>query len=199
MSIRKLIVVSMMSLDGFYEGPEGDLMLLPFDGGAFNSYNLERLQMADTVLLGGKSYEAFKGYWPAVEHDTHAPSVSREFSRIYNTVDKVVVSDHASLPEPGHPWSMNTRLLRRAEAHEEIAKLKRQGDGEIVMWGSRTLWTDLLAHGLVDELHLMIGAIAVGNGIPLFERRATSLRFMDSRTFDGSDDVLIRYRVPGNE
>jgi dihydrofolate reductase len=197
--VRKLIMVNMMSLDGFYEGSGGNLMLLPFDGGAFDSYNLERIQAADSVLLGGNSYEGFKGYWPGVEHDASAPSVSREFSRIYNRVEKVVVSDHASLPEAGHPWATNTRILRRAEAYAEIARLKQQDGREIVMWGSRTLWNDLLAHGLVDELHLMIGAVTVGDGTPLFEYRPASLRFLDSRTFDGSDNVLVRYRVPSDE
>jgi dihydrofolate reductase len=150
-------------------------MLLPFDGGAFDSYNLERIQAADVVLLGGNSYEGFKGYWPAVEHDAAAPSVSREFSRTYNVVEKVVVSDHASLPEAGHPLATNTRILRRGEAHAEIARLKQQDGREIVMWGSRTLGNDLLAQGLVDELHLMIGAVTVGDGIPLFDYRLSVL------------------------
>jgi dihydrofolate reductase len=197
--MRKLIVVNMMSLDGFYEGSGGNLMLLPFDGGAFDAYNLERIQAADIVLLGGNSYEGFKGYWPTMEDDVSAPSASREFSRIYNMVEKLVVSDRASLPEAGHPWATNTRILRRAEAHAELATLKKQDGREVVMWGSRTLWNDLLAHGLIDELHLMIGAVAVGDGIPLFEHRPASLRFIDSRTFDGSDNVLVRYRVLKDE
>jgi deoxycytidine triphosphate deaminase len=121
--MRKLIVVSMMSLDGFYAGTGGDLMLLPFDGGAFDSYNLERIQAADTVLLGSNSYSAFSTYWPALADDTSAPKVSREFSRVYNEVEKVVVSDRLSPPDAGHPWARTTRILSRAEAHDTLADL----------------------------------------------------------------------------
>ena len=47
---------------------------------------------------------------------------------------------------------------------------------EIVIWGSRTLWNDLLAHDLIDELHLMIGAVVVGGGTPIFTNQPASLR-----------------------
>lgn len=194
--MRKLAVVSMMSLDGFYAGPGGNLRLLPFDGGAFDAYNLERIQAADTVLLGARSYGAFSDYWPAVEHDGAASPDSRRFSTIYNRLDKVVVSDSASLPEQGHPWATNTRIVPRAQARDEVARLKQQDGGEIVTWGSRTLWHDLLRHGLIDELHLMVGAGTVGEGVGVFAAGWNpELRLIDSQTFDGSDDVLLRYRV----
>jgi dihydrofolate reductase len=194
--LRKLIVVSMMSLDGFYAGPDGDLMLLPFDGGAFDTYNLERIQAANTVLLGTRSYKGFSDYWPAVVHDEGASAASRRFSSIYNEVEKVVVSDSTSLPAEGHPWAATTRIVPRAGAREEVARLKEQNGGEIVTWGSRTLWQDLLRYGLVDELHLMVGAITVGDGIGLFDSAwKPDLRLIDAQAFDGSDDVLLTYQV----
>jgi riboflavin biosynthesis pyrimidine reductase len=54
----------------------------------------------------------------------------------------------------------------------------------------------LLAHGLVDELHLMVGSVIVGAGTPLFEGQpAVSLRLIETSTWDGSNKVLIRYEV----
>jgi len=58
----KLIVTNIVSLDGYYEGPGGNVMVLPMDQG-FDAYNVERLREADTLLLGRNSYELFKGFW----------------------------------------------------------------------------------------------------------------------------------------
>jgi hypothetical protein len=55
--MRKLIVCNIVSLDGFYSGPGGNVMAMPFDDG-FSDYNAERLRAADTLLLGRTSYEA---------------------------------------------------------------------------------------------------------------------------------------------
>jgi dihydrofolate reductase len=191
--MRKLIVANIVSLDGYHEGPGKDVMALPFDE-AFDEYNAERLRAADTLLLGRRSFEGFKSYWPPVVDDPDARPVVREISRRNNAIDKVVVSDSLT-PEQTAPWH-NTRIVKRADAHEQIADLKRQQGGEILVFGSRTLWNDLLVGGLVDELHLMIGPAFLGGGTPVFggpERVA--LRLLESRTLEGSELVLARYGV----
>jgi dihydrofolate reductase len=191
--MRKLIVCNIVSLDGYYEGPGGDVMALPFDEG-FDAYNSERLRAADTLLLGRRSYEGFKGYWPPIADDPDAPPVAREISRLNNAIDKVVVSDSLT-PDQTAPWH-NTRIVSRADAHEQITELKNGPGRDILVFGSHTLWNDLLAHGLVDELHLMIGAGVLGAGTPAFEGRPpVSLRLIDTRTWDGSGIVLVRYAV----
>jgi dihydrofolate reductase len=66
------------------------------------------------------------------------------------------------------------------------------------MFGSRTLWNDLLAHGLVGEIHLTVGAVVLGTGTPAFDRPpAVPLRLIDARVRDGSGKVLVRYDVTG--
>jgi dihydrofolate reductase len=67
---------------------------------------------------------------------------------------------------------------------------------EILIFGSHVLWNDLLAKGLVDELHLMIGPGVVGEGVRAFEMPPPgSLRLLDTRIFDGSSLLLTRYAI----
>jgi dihydrofolate reductase len=202
--MRKLIVINIMSLDGYYEGPGKNVMALfdyrwdyPTDE-SFDAYNAERLRAADTLLLGRASYEGFKGFWPSVADDPNATPIQREISRLNDAIDKVVVSDSLTSEETA-PWH-NTRIIRRADAHEQIAELKRQPGKDILVFGSHTLWNDLLAHDLVDELHLMIGPVVLSAGTPVFDAPPNaSLRLIDTRTWDGSGNVLVRYDVRRQE
>src|SRR6266498_5499182 len=137
--MRKLIVCNIMSLDGYYTGPGGNIMVMPLDE-AFDAYNAERLRAADTLLLGRSSYEGFKGFWPSVadDPDPNFTPVQREVSRLDNAIDKVVVSDTLT-SEQTEPWQHTTRIVRRADAHEQIAELKRQTGNDILVFGSHTL------------------------------------------------------------
>jgi dihydrofolate reductase len=191
--VRKLIVCNIMSLDGYYTGPGDNVMALPMDG-AFDAYNVERLRAADTLLLGRTSFDGFKGYWPPVADDASASPDNREISRLNSAIEKVVVSDTLT-PDETEPWR-NTRIIKRADAQAQLAELKLERGKEILVFGSRTLWSDLLATDLVDELHLMIGRVVLGGGTPMFDGpQPGSLRLVDVRTWDDSDNVLVQYEV----
>jgi dihydrofolate reductase len=191
--MRKLIVCNIISLDGFFAGPGGNVMAMPFADG-FSDYNAERLRAADTLLLGRKSYEGFRSYWPAIADDPKQPPVEREISRLNAAIEKIVVSNSLKADDV-QGWGP-TRVVPRASGHAEIAALKEKPGREILIFGSHVLWNDLLANGLVDELHLMIGPGAIGEGVRAFEARPPgSLRLLDTRTFSGSSLLLTRYRV----
>jgi dihydrofolate reductase len=180
--MRKLIVCNIVSLDGYFEGPGSNVMALPMDG-FFDEHNLERLQAADTLLLGATTYLGLKGFWPAVAENPEAsPGAAQnpDLINIYrgigvrnNEITKVVVSDSLTADDTP-PWTDTTTIVPRA----------------------RALWNDLLAAGLVDELHLMVGAAVLGDGTPAFGAGLSpQLRLAGTRRRDSSDNVLLRYEV----
>ncbi len=167
--------------------------LYPADD-SFDAYNSERLRAADTLLLGRVSYDGFKSFWPSVVDDDKATATNREISRLKNAIDKVVISDTLT-PAETAPWH-NTHIIRRTDAYAQVAELKRQSGNDILVFGSHALWNDLLAHGLIDELHLMISPVVVGAGTPIFNGALpASLRLIGSRMWEGSGNVLVRYEA----
>jgi dihydrofolate reductase len=189
--VRTVLVSNIVSLDGFYEGEGGDFTVLEMDG-AFDAYNLERIQSADAVLLGRRSFEMFSSYWPYIADAPDDPGnrmfdeVNRAISRAWNTRPKIVVSDSYVVPS-GNPWAAQTAVVSRDRVGDAL-------DGEVVVFGSRTMWNGLLQAGLVDEVHLMLSPRAIGRGVPVFDASA-ELEPIGVRTFEGSRNILTQYRV----
>lgn len=195
-----MIVSNIMSVDGCYEGPGRDMLVLNMDE-AFDAYNLERIRAAGTVLLGRTSFEMFSGYWPHIAHapaDPDNPALdetNREISRVWDRVPKVVVSDAYAVPAD-NPWAEQTTVVGRDEVAGWVSSARAEDLGDILVFGSRTMWNGLLAAGLVDELHLMVSPNAVGPGTPTFDA-AVELDLLEARRFVDSRNVLLRYAVLG--
>lgn len=199
--MRKLIVCNIMTLDGYYEGPGKNVMdVFAFrenypDDENFSIYNAERLRAADTLLLGRTSYEGFRSYWPSIADNPDQSPVEREISRLNNAIEKVVISDTLTEKDTA-PWQDTTRIIKRADAYPQIAELKQRSGKDILMFGSRTLWNDLLAHGLVDELHIMVGPHVLGAGTPLFSGQPPmSLHRMGTPIWKDAGLTLLKYEV----
>lgn len=192
--MRKIIVFNIISLDGYHTGLNNEVsVMFPMMGGVFDTYNAELLRTADLHLVGRNSFELFQSFWPKVAENPDSEEWTpeqRELSQAGRSVKAVVVSDQLSGNWPA------IRIIRRADAYEQIAELKRQPGKDILITGSRTLWNDLLAHDLVDELHLMIGNVILGEGVSAFVGKPpAALRLVDVRTWEHSDNVLLRYEV----
>lgn len=193
--MRKIIVYNVISLDGYHTGLGNDVsVMFPMMGDVFNTYNAELLRSADVQLMGRVSFELFQGFWPKVAENPTSEEWSdseRELSQAGKHVNGIVVSDTLE-----GQWQ-GVRIIRRRDAYQQIADLKRQSGKDILITGSRTFWNDLLAHDLVDEIHLLIGNLILGQGVPVFTgNTSAALRLVDTRRWEDSDNVLLRYEVP---
>jgi dihydrofolate reductase len=134
------------------------------------------------------------GYWMSVLDDPDATTIRSQFAALFRDVAKVVVSD--TITEADLEPYENVRIVRIADAHAEVARLKaEEGAGILVLLG-RVLWNDLMSAGLVDELHLVTFPLVAGSGVPLFDARPNvALKLLETQTWIASGNVLMRWRV----
>jgi dihydrofolate reductase len=185
----KLVVTEFVSLDGIIEDPGGSEGT-EHGGWSFRhpapegeQFKGDELRSSDVQLLGRVTYDGFAAAWPAMEEATG------EFGKKMNAMPKVVVS--TTLTEAA--WN-NTTIISGNVA-DEVARLKAQYDGDILVQGSATLVETLNEHGLVDEYHLMVHPVVLGKGKRLFRDSAagTDLELVESRKA-GPNVLLLIYR-----
>jgi dihydrofolate reductase len=193
-AMRKLIVSNLISLDGYASGPGNDVMALPFDT-TFSDYNLELIQAAAILVAGATTYRGLLSYWPPVADDPAQPEVERAISRRHRDLQHLVISDTLTAEETG-PWRENTTIVRRDEARDAIAQAKKGEGGTLLAFGSMTTWNDLLAAGLVDELHMMVGAGVLLDGVPAFSVQPPGpMRLTGARQLGDSNIALLVYTL----
>jgi dihydrofolate reductase len=183
--VARIVVTEFISLDGVIESPGGDEDYR-HGGWAFavergpegDKFKLDEAMAADALLLGRRTYEGFAAAWPSREG---------EFADKFNNMPKYVVS--STLESPA--WS-NTTVLR-GDAAEEVARLRREQEGDFVVNGSASLVQTLIEHDLVDELRLMVYPTLLGSGKRLFGETSDkkALKLVESRAVGDGVTILV--------
>jgi len=178
--MRKVIVSNLMSLDGFFEGPNHELDWFVVDQ-EFFEYARDMLRGVDTILFGRKTYQHMADYWPS------APA--EEIADQMNNLPKIVFSRTLESAE----WQNST--LVKNDAVAEISKLKQLPGKDMVILGSASLASFLLQQGLIDEYRVILNPVLLGSGRPLFQDVKQRLRLKLSRTkLFGSGVVVLYYQ-----
>jgi len=189
--MAKLVVSMLSSLDNYCAGPGGRLDTLPM-GPAFDTHNLELLRRAGTLLFGAVTFPMFEAYWPNVDRSSDSDPVQSEIAERVEAARKVVVSNTLAV-EKTSPWA-RAEVVNRERAFARIGELKNQDGADMLIFGSHVLFNALLAQGLVDEFHHLVGNVVLGEGVPTFEPGVTaSLRLISQRRLAGSDIAALHY------
>ena len=200
-SMSKLIVHVLISLDGYNEDTNKNVHGIwkyhhkdYLDDISFHLYNAERLRSARTLLLGASTIKGFNDQWRNILNDPKASTIARELALLIVPLEKLVVSDTLSNKDL-NPED-RTRIVKRADAYKVVAELKQQPGKDLFVIGSRTLWQNLLAQDLVDELHFTIAPVFAGSGTPLFDSQPeVFLKRIETRIPDKSGNTIICYEV----
>ncbi len=184
--MRKLIFMTMISLDGFMEAPGQNLDWVLIDEELHRFVNAQENQRGG-YLYGRRMYEIMQAAWPAVDQDPSAPEYMREFAQIWKKMPKTVFSKTLSRVE-------GNATLARGDPADEVARLKAQPGKDLEVGGAR-LASSLLRLGLVDELHVYINPVILGRGTRMVEELANPVRLqlLDTHRFH-SGVVLFNYQ-----
>ena len=174
--MRKIIAGLFISLDGVVEAP--DQWHFPYFNDEMGAAVDASLGRSDTILFGRKTYDSFAGAWPEREA---AGGEDAHFAKVLGDARKIVASNQ----QLELTWRNSEQL--QGDLVDAVTALKNEpGDGTIAMSGSVSVVRQLLAAGLLDELHLLVHPIAVRTGMRLFDEGESPipLTLVSSETFE---------------
>ena len=172
--MRKLIAFEWITIDGVFDAdPEYfEKWFHPYHSDERAEFISKTIEDSGALLLGGNTYRMLAPYWSGQETDEMGPA-----SKL-NSMPKYVVSSTLEAAQ----WN-NTRKIIRENVAEEIAGLKQQSGGDILITGSGTLVRSVMETGLVDEFRLLVHPVVMGKGQQFFQNGLpfTKLNLMKSQ------------------
>lgn len=189
--MRKLKLQMQMTVDGFITGPNGEMDWLVWDwDDALKNYVTEITEPVDCIVLGRKLAQGFIPHWAAVAADPNNPEYTAGVK--FTETPKVVFTKTLARSE----WE--DTALATGDLVEEITKLKEQPGGDIIAYGGAAFVSALIAHRLIDELHLFINPAAIGRGISIFGglERKQAFNLLNAAAFE-CGIVVLKYAPKG--
>jgi dihydrofolate reductase len=190
--VRRLVVSEFVTLDGVMEDPGGAEgfehggWAFRFDRGAEgDKFKLDEILASDALLLGRRTYEGFAEAWPSRTDEAG-------FADKMNSMQKFVVSRTLERAD----WSNSTVI--DGDVPAEVARLKEQPGGDILVAGSAQLVHTLLEHDLVDELRLMVFPVVLGSGKRLFADGAAPIALKLVETRPTASVVIVTLQRAGD-
>jgi dihydrofolate reductase len=186
--MRKIIVLSFVSMDGVMQGPggpsedtSGDFKhggwTVPYFDDFLGKVMGEQIGKPFDLLLGRKTFEIFASYWPQHNDD--------EIGAPINNATKYVASNTLSK----HDW--NKSVFLKGNVVDEIKKLKNQSGSDLQVHGSGNLIQTLLKNDLVDEFWLKIFPVTLGKGKRLFAEGTIPAAFVLSESKVSPKGVIV--------
>lgn len=181
--MRKLIFFNLISLDGYFEGPNRDIDWHHVDE-EFNEFAIQQTGEFGALLFGRVTYELMASYWPTESAKHDDPVIAG----LMNSLPKIVFSSTLKKAE----WE-NTQLVKDNFV-EEVTKLKEQPGRDIAIFGSSDLAVTFIGLGLIDEFRIMINPVVLGSGKPILRgiKPSLELKLLKVKTFQ-SGNVLLYY------
>ena len=181
--MRNLIFAINLTLDGCCDHTKG------FADDETHEYFTQLLRKVDLLVFGRKTYELMVPFWPEVAKNQSMTKASNEFARIFDSMNKIVLSRSLASAE-----DKNTRIVR-GDLRDEILKLKQQ-PGKGILTGGVSVPSQLIELGLVDEYVFVVSPIVAGEGRRLLDdvslREKLQLKLVDSKFFK-SGCVALHY------
>jgi dihydrofolate reductase len=186
--MRKLGAFTIVSLDGYFAGPSGEIDWFRHEDEEDRQFSIEQADPSSTLVFGHTTHEMMRSFWASPFAIKNDPVIAG----VMNNAQKIVFSGTMKPVKDGPVWK-NVRVIREITP-DTIHALKEEPGGDMVILGSGSIVQQLANLGLIDEFGLMVNPIILGTGKPLFQGvRKMEMEHIGTRTFRNGK-VFLRYK-----
>jgi dihydrofolate reductase len=186
--MRKLKLQMQITIDGFVADPNGGLDWMELESDELRRYTVSLTDSYDTILMGRKMSEGFMTYWTdAVKKPEHPWYKLAKKMVEYPKIVFTKTLDRS-------PWPNVT--LAKGDLIDEVNRVKNQEGKDIVVYGGATFVSSLIKHNLIDEYHLFVNPVAIGEGMTIFKDLGRRVEFKQLEATPLACGITIHKYLP---